>query len=83
MKELADEFLNAKIQQGHHSSIIDARVALALYRTFQLYIERETPNSLFDGAAAGFGGEKAMIGQAVQHLPLYQASKEAAMQIAS
>ena len=35
LKELADEFLNAKIQQGHHSSIIDARVALALYRTFQ------------------------------------------------
>ena len=39
LKELADEFLNAKIQEGHHSSIIDARVALALYRTFQLYIE--------------------------------------------
>ena len=35
LKELAEEFLNAKIQQGHHSSIIDARVALALYRTFQ------------------------------------------------
>lgn len=35
LKELADEFLNAKIQQGHHSSIIDARIALALYRTFQ------------------------------------------------
>lgn len=35
LKELADEFLNARIQQGHHSSIIDARVALALYRTFQ------------------------------------------------
>ena len=44
MKELADEFLNAKIQQGHHSSIIDARIALALYRTFQLYIEQEQPN---------------------------------------
>jgi hypothetical protein len=35
LKELAAEFLNAKIQTGHHSSIIDARVALALYRNFQ------------------------------------------------
>jgi hypothetical protein len=44
LKELADEFLNAKIQEGHHSSIIDARVALALYRTFQLFIEKENNN---------------------------------------
>ena len=35
LKELAKEFLNAQIQEGHHSSIIDARVALALYRNFQ------------------------------------------------
>lgn len=34
LKELAAEFLNAEIQVGHHSAIIDARVALALYRTF-------------------------------------------------
>ena len=32
LKELSSEFLNAKIQEGHHSSIIDARAALALYR---------------------------------------------------
>ncbi len=32
LKDLAEEFLNARIQQGHHSSIIDARAALALYR---------------------------------------------------
>ena len=32
LRDLADEFLNAKIQQGQHSSVIDARVALALYR---------------------------------------------------
>lgn len=32
LKELCEEFLNAKIQEGHHSSIIDARAALALYR---------------------------------------------------
>jgi len=32
LKELSNEFLNAKIQEGHHSSIIDARAALALYR---------------------------------------------------
>lgn len=32
LKDLASEFLNAEIQKGHHSSIIDARIALALYR---------------------------------------------------
>ena len=32
LKDLAAEFLNAEIQTGHHSSIIDARAALALYR---------------------------------------------------
>ena len=41
LKELAEDYLNAKIQTGHHSSIIDARVALALYRTFQMFIEQE------------------------------------------
>jgi hypothetical protein len=35
LKELSAEFLNARIQQGHHSSVIDARVAMALYRNFQ------------------------------------------------
>jgi len=35
LKELGREFLNASIQDSHHSSIIDARIALALYRTFQ------------------------------------------------
>jgi len=34
LKDLASDFLNAKIQAGHHSSIIDARTALALYRVF-------------------------------------------------
>jgi hypothetical protein len=34
LKELAQDFLNANIQSGHHSSIIDARVALALYRKY-------------------------------------------------
>ena len=32
LKDLAKEFLNASIQTGHHSSVIDARIALALYR---------------------------------------------------
>jgi hypothetical protein len=36
---LAEEFLNAKIQEGHHSSIIDARTALALYRLHYEEIE--------------------------------------------
>lgn len=34
LKDLASDYLNADIQSGHHSSIIDARAALALYRTF-------------------------------------------------
>ena len=34
LKDLAAEFLNGTIQQGHHSSVTDARAALALYRLF-------------------------------------------------
>ena len=45
LKDLSEEFLNAEIQTGHHSSIIDARVALALYRTFQMEIESEYKNN--------------------------------------
>ena len=41
LKDLAADYLNADVQTGHHSSIIDARVALALYRTFQMEIEDE------------------------------------------
>ena len=32
LKKLSDEFLGVKIQQGAHSSVIDARASLALYR---------------------------------------------------
>ena len=39
LKDLADEFLNASIQDGHHSSVIDARTALALYRMHYEEIE--------------------------------------------
>lgn len=35
LKDLAKDFLNSLIQVDHHSSIIDARVALALYRMFE------------------------------------------------
>ena len=35
LKELARDYLNARIQESTHSSIIDARVALGLYRTYQ------------------------------------------------
>ena len=41
LKDLSREFLNAKIQEGQHSSIIDARVTLALYRMFYEKIELE------------------------------------------
>jgi RNA exonuclease 4 len=39
LKDLAREFLNASIQTGHHSSVIDARIALALYRQYQKKID--------------------------------------------
>jgi hypothetical protein len=39
LKDLAKEFLNADIQDGHHSSVIDARSALALYRMHYQDIE--------------------------------------------
>jgi len=39
LKDLSEEFLNAKIQDGHHSSVIDARAALALYRMHYEEIE--------------------------------------------
>jgi hypothetical protein len=39
LKDLAEEFLNASIQDGHHSSVIDARAALALYRMHYEEIE--------------------------------------------
>lgn len=41
LKDLAEEFLNAKIQAGHHSSVIDARAALALYRMNYEVIETQ------------------------------------------
>lgn len=41
LKELSEEFLNAQIQDGHHSSVIDARAALALYRMHYEEIETE------------------------------------------
>ena len=32
LKKLSDRFLGKQIQQGEHSSVVDARAALALYR---------------------------------------------------
>lgn len=45
LKDLATEFLNAKIQEGHHSSVIDARTALALYRMYYEEIEMKLRTS--------------------------------------
>jgi hypothetical protein len=39
LSQLAAEQLNARIQHAHHSSIIDARASLALYRLYQDQIE--------------------------------------------
>jgi len=39
LKDLAAQFLNARIQDGHHSSIIDSRAALAIYRMHYEEIE--------------------------------------------
>jgi DNA polymerase III epsilon subunit-like protein len=41
LSELAVEFLNSNVNNRHHSSIIDARASLALYRAFQSEIEYE------------------------------------------
>lgn len=32
LKKLSKEFLNVSIQEGSHSSVIDARASMALYR---------------------------------------------------
>lgn len=46
LKKLAEEHLNAKIQVAAHSSVVDARAALALYRhkeaLFVKYIQPKT-----------------------------------------
>ena len=34
LQQLCSEELNAKIQEGNHSSIIDARAAMALFTEF-------------------------------------------------
>jgi RNA exonuclease 4 len=39
LKDLAAEFLNAKIQQKTHSSVVDARVCMCLYRQNQEEME--------------------------------------------
>ena len=45
LKKLSEKHLNKKIQHGSHSSIIDARAALALYRInekdFENYIKQK------------------------------------------
>jgi RNA exonuclease 4 len=35
LKKLSAEFLGIKIQEGAHSSVVDARASLALYRIVQ------------------------------------------------
>ncbi|KAF2753053.1 hypothetical protein EJ05DRAFT_230962 [Pseudovirgaria hyperparasitica] len=41
LKRLADTFLGIKIQQGEHSSVVDARATMALYRREKDGFERE------------------------------------------
>jgi len=63
LRELAGQILNADIQNGHHSTIINARVALAIYRTYQQEVEFEMDGrSLYPSCAQG-SGEVSMMGQ--------------------
>jgi hypothetical protein len=39
LKTLAEKYLNAKIQSGWHSSIIDARATMALFKMREEYLE--------------------------------------------
>lgn len=41
LKKMADVFLGAEIHTGQHSSVVDARVTMALFRSFKKAIERE------------------------------------------
>lgn len=40
LKKLTEEHLNAKIQVGAHSSVVDARAALALYRHKEAFFQK-------------------------------------------
>jgi len=48
LKHLCDKYLNASIQEGHHSSIIDSRATLALFLKLKsIYgIEQDGPSFL-------------------------------------
>ena len=44
LKDLSSKYLNASIQEYHHSSIIDSRSSLALFLKLQPQIEKDAPN---------------------------------------
>ena len=52
LKDLSFKYLNASIQEGHHSSIIDARASLALFLKLKavMGLELEGPSFLTDGS---------------------------------
>jgi len=60
---LAGQILNADIQNGRHSTIINARVALAIYRTYQQQIEFEMDGRLLYPSCTQGSGEVNMMGK--------------------
>ena len=55
LKTLSEKYLNAKIQEGHHSSIIDARACLALFLRLKGVMGLELDGPMFLGATGEFG----------------------------
>lgn len=75
LKDLCKKYLNAKIQEGHHSSIIDSRACLALFHKVkkELHLEEEGPHYLLKNDLYGMGmrkrrRKKATESQAVNRL---------------
>lgn len=51
LKVLCEKYLNAQIQEGHHSSIIDARSSLALFLKMKSSLGLELDGPLFLGSS--------------------------------
>ena len=54
LKLLSQQYLNAKIQEGHHSSIIDARACLAVFLLLRGAMGLELNGPQFLGAVGEF-----------------------------
>jgi len=48
LKDLAQFYLNARIQEAAHSSVIDARIAIALFRLKEDEIQSESLDKVYE-----------------------------------